>query len=731
MVEAEVVEENEPSQIMLADNSSRYDAPPPFAIPSHPRPLDSQSNCSSSDPALFVYRFTLPAASLLSLLIGCRGTTVKRTSEQAGVVIHYHGSFEPPYSLFSPPSPTPPHGIIQGDVYGIKCALDYIKLDLQRSNCTYSREQALCSNLDFLEFDPQKLEHLTEKNKLSPPNNRRSSNDSGHGWRESRSERRTSDTGFAAQAYDESESLGPPPSRTRTVSPQAYRSNPARALFSRPLDNSPSLSSQSSAYPVNQQFTSRQSPSPIRKKLSIRRQRSRSPSPARPYSSRRPSKSQSPPRRPCQASSRPSLSISTAYQESESQNREIEEENKKGRSKMSSKTKQEQKSFAFEIPLIAIPSFYGPQSSLPHLERISQSKLKLECETTSARLVVLASDGTVKNFEKLKNGIEDVVRIAEGCENWSIRGKEEDQEMSPPAATSSLDAESGTYRFPSPISLQPQSRNAESRPRSLSHSRSRSTSVTAQTSRRSEDAPMRGREQVERSMSCDRLRNERGKRTATKLESRPEDEKRGRRRSRSQNWSGARRGRDRSRSKDRLVEKRARSRSPKSTYSSITPQNGRYGSVGFERSAPRQTPIASRSPARTALPHLTSQSSRPRRMSPARLDSPPHHSAILSRPPPPSSASYPSHDEPKFAPPSSITNYIGQPIHLTLNEEDRRRGVEMKERDLRKMKEGLSIVGGRTGSSNMSLRDPGGVIRKVIDSAEESLAGLAIEWMKM
>lgn len=187
-----------------------------------------------------------------------------------------------------------------------------------------------------------------KKNKLSPPNNRRSSSDSGRGWRESRSERRTSDTGFAAQAYDESESRGPPRSRTRTVSPQAYRSHPARASFSRPLDNSPSLSSQSSAYPVNQQFTSRQSPSPIRNKLSIRRQRSRSPSPARPYSSRRLSKSPSPPRRPRQASSRPSLSISTAYQESESQNREIEEENKKGRSKMSSKTKQEQKSFAFE-----------------------------------------------------------------------------------------------------------------------------------------------------------------------------------------------------------------------------------------------------------------------------------------------------------------------------------------------------------------------------------------------
>lgn len=58
-------------------------------------------------------------------------------------------------------------------------------------------------------------------------------------------------------------------------------------------------------------------------------------------------------------------------------------------------------------------------------------------------------------------------------------------------------------------------------------------------------------------------------------------------------------------------------------------------------------------------------------------------------------------------------------------------GVEMKERDLRKIKEGLLIVGGRTGSSKVSLKDPGGVIRKVIDSSEESLAGLVIEWMKM
>lgn len=162
-----------------------------------------------------------------------------------------------------------------------------------------------------------------------------------------------------------------------------------------------------------------------------------------------------------------------------------------------------------------------------------------------------------------------------------------DAETSPLAATSSLDAESGTCRFPSPISLQPQSRKRESRP-SLSRSQSRSTSVTARTSRRSEDAPMRGRQQKGRSKSRDRLRSERGRRTATRSVSRSREETRGRRRSRSQSRTEVRRGRDRSRSKDRRVERRARSRSPKSTYSSITPQNGRYGSVGFDRSAPKQ-----------------------------------------------------------------------------------------------------------------------------------------------
>jgi len=35
-------------------------------------------------------------------------------------------------------------------------------------------------------------------------------------------------------------------------------------------------------------------------------------------------------------------------------------------------------------------------------------------------LIVLTSDGAVKNLEKLKNGIEDVVRVAEGCESWFI-----------------------------------------------------------------------------------------------------------------------------------------------------------------------------------------------------------------------------------------------------------------------------------------------------------------------
>ncbi|GAA5879766.1 hypothetical protein JCM1840_001890, partial [Sporobolomyces johnsonii] len=74
------------------------------------------------------------------------------------------------------------------------------------------------------------------------------------------------------------------------------------------------------------------------------------------------------------------------------------------------------------IPLIAVRSFFDPGSSLPHLERISASKLRLEWDTSGARIVVSGSGGGGEGgvSEKLKRAIEDVVRVERGFDRWRI-----------------------------------------------------------------------------------------------------------------------------------------------------------------------------------------------------------------------------------------------------------------------------------------------------------------------
>jgi len=87
-------------------------------------------------------------------------------------------------------------------------------------------------------------------------------------------------------------------------------------------------------------------------------------------------------------------------------------------------------------------------------------------------------------------------------------------------------------------------------------------------------------------------------------------------------------------------------------------------------------------------------------MSPSRLEPRPRHSAILSRPPSPSSTPYRSHDETRYAHPSSVTKYIGQPIHLTLNDEDRRRFEEKEQFERRMREEAQSFRQGQDGSGD-------------------------------
>ncbi|GAA5904053.1 hypothetical protein JCM5296_002518 [Sporobolomyces johnsonii] len=74
------------------------------------------------------------------------------------------------------------------------------------------------------------------------------------------------------------------------------------------------------------------------------------------------------------------------------------------------------------IPLIAVRSFFNPGSSLPHLERISASKLSLEWDTSGARIVVSGSGGGGEGgvSEKLKRAIEDVVRVERGFGWWRV-----------------------------------------------------------------------------------------------------------------------------------------------------------------------------------------------------------------------------------------------------------------------------------------------------------------------
>ncbi|GAA5945247.1 hypothetical protein JCM1841_001511, partial [Sporobolomyces salmonicolor] len=74
------------------------------------------------------------------------------------------------------------------------------------------------------------------------------------------------------------------------------------------------------------------------------------------------------------------------------------------------------------IPRIAVRSFAGPAFPLPHLERVSASKLRLECDTSGARIVVDGGGrgGEGGMSEELEREIENIVRVERGLGGWSV-----------------------------------------------------------------------------------------------------------------------------------------------------------------------------------------------------------------------------------------------------------------------------------------------------------------------
>ncbi|GAA5987283.1 hypothetical protein JCM5350_008132 [Sporobolomyces pararoseus] len=415
----------------------------PFASPPSEQPFDSNLE---EDSTIYVYRFPVPSDGLVPLLIGKSGAVVKRIREETGAEIRYVESVKTPLSPLDP-SLVPATGFIQGTIYSIRNALNLSKNYLLIRNLSYPV---------FLDFNPSYLEVRDQQNKISNffrkdlncdwgkkvnAQRRRSSHRAGakafgrNQWQQKarrsellqevdrslplptssdeivdHQEQLLDDSGIDLTSTSEpaDPSLVPsPPPDLRAYSPSATSDCPQRSL-------SPSPSTRSISPPSSPQAKRRRrssSPSPARFSLDLTR-------------------------------SRPRKNPRSSPQEDRMQT----EEALRAAAQATRPSKSEESNF--EIPLVAATLFLGPASSLPHLERISGTKLKLESEALGARLTVIASTESRDKLEKLKMGIEDTVRSLKGYESWSLDQRESESSSNEPVSTDSVQ-----QQYPSPVSL--------------------------------------------------------------------------------------------------------------------------------------------------------------------------------------------------------------------------------------------------------------------------------------
>ncbi|GAA5901553.1 uncharacterized protein JCM6883_000253 [Sporobolomyces salmoneus] len=399
---------------MSSDNSLASEQPQ--ASSSNPPPPPPRPNASTLKPdsTIYLYRFVLPYPDLVPALIGRRGSAAQEVQRRVRVEVVYLGAdlVATIPSLFGLIVPGQAHnlGLLQGTISDIQRALEIIKDDLIERRFFSELELSRKNCFKFLEFNEEILKPAIGETLIGryKPEGRRT---------------------FASIPNRHPSSIAFPDPRNRWALPprphqtswnwNGFNNNGDRTCYNNERDHRQARSI---------------SPRSRRDRSVIRN--SYSPTPLSPDSHTSP----------------------TLFTKSEmdgivnDQDEMIVEETRKSPPLLS-------QNLNFEIPLAAASAFFGPTSSLPHLERITGFKLKLEISTTSARLIAVSptlplNDEVVlrEKLGRLRNGIEETVRTVEGCESWSI-DQMESEDISKAAQDDSSSQITTSAHYPSPISI--------------------------------------------------------------------------------------------------------------------------------------------------------------------------------------------------------------------------------------------------------------------------------------
>ncbi|GAA5967493.1 hypothetical protein JCM3765_004687 [Sporobolomyces pararoseus] len=428
----------------------KYNYRQPFASSLAGQPVDSNLD---EDSTIYVYRFPVPSPGLVPLLIGKSGAVVERIKEETGAEIHYVDSIQTPLSPLDSSLVT---GFIQGTISSIQSALNLSKNYLQhRSRHSFD----ILPDPDFLNFVPSNLEVRDQQNQISNMFRQ----DLSCNWGKNMTVgKRNSEKAFGSQWHQKAHrsqlhhhTFTLPPASDAMIDEQEnlLDDDLSTDLFIRePADRSclPSPPCELRAYsPSAVSDHPQHSLSPSRSSRSIT-------PPSSPEVKRRPRSSSSSPARDSLdlIRSRPRKKARSSLQE---EKMEVEEAL---RAAAQATRPKKIKQLSFELPLVTASLFLGPASSLPHLERISRTKLKLECETLGARLIVVSGSVSEDRLAKLKTGIEDTVRSLEGYENWSI-----DQGGFPSSSNEPVSTDSVQQQCPSPVPVRTRNSSGAKRSR--------------------------------------------------------------------------------------------------------------------------------------------------------------------------------------------------------------------------------------------------------------------------
>ncbi|GAA5967487.1 hypothetical protein JCM3765_004685 [Sporobolomyces pararoseus] len=374
------------------------------AVPSNSQAASRSTNPNSKPhDIVYVYRFEIPSTALTRWLIGSGGVLCRRVRIVAKVDVLYLDSalaHRLPLLVRSKPV-----GLLQGTVSQIQHALNFIKENLQGCEYQWRSQVVLNTNtvnfFEFLNYKPERLLQLTEANDLNNLHKAR-----------------------VAKPAPFSP-ISRPPNRPFAVHQNRFASTSQAPRYQYQSAHSRHHSGTNSTKRSRPRSAFSQAEA-----LSPQVKRRRPSNTSTPSQDMKPPLSESTP----QVQSPPRLEMDLGGTSCESDQPEIT-------------------ALSVDIPLAAVSAFFGPMSSLPHLELVTGTKLKLECETTTARIVAVSGmdkGGNQKKIDRLRVGIEETVEaVLKGTHNTS---QNQDQDRAHPREGPHSKTPAPTT-YPSPISV--------------------------------------------------------------------------------------------------------------------------------------------------------------------------------------------------------------------------------------------------------------------------------------